>query len=373
MTGFHWKMTDFGIDALISFTSTTIDDFAVMLYFFSLAEMKMANERSRQYVSILVSFFIGYTIVGFTALVSLLFGLVLSKEYIALAGFVPLLAGIHKVYESLVEKDVISPFACCGSPADDESNKRGDDRVYNPITTEDDDTLDNDDLEAAGGVVQMKSLSLSRSGGKQREECNSNTKRSSNAAAAAAAASSDKSTHGSGSAEKRHNKVDKDGANDKFQLNTKQGNSGTGSKINSNRSSHKTVSAVDDEGDDSDWSSDDEYDICGPVQESIDSTEDKILGMFSAEQFRRHYRDPINWEVLMITLASGSDHVVIYVRDDDGCVDVVIYCLAACRVNERVLCAFESLGIHLTFLLPLRHSVTPNIILLNSTECLDGT
>jgi len=300
---FHWKITDFGIDALISFTSTTIDDFAVMLYFFSIAEMKMANERSRQYISILMSFCIGYTIVGFTALVSLLFGLVLSKEYIALAGFIPLFAGIHQVYESLVEKDIISPCACCASSANEEFNRRGDDRVYNPITAEDDDTLDDDDLETAGGFIQMKSLSPSKSADKQG---NTNIKRSSNL-------SSGRSAHASVEKRFKSDRTDNKQDEGKDKLHTKQGDSRTGG--NSNSSSRKNVSAVDDEGDNSDWSSDDEFDICGPVQESIDSMEDKILGMFSAEQFRRHYRDPINWEVLMITLASGSDHVVIYVRD----------------------------------------------------------
>ena len=94
----------FHVDAMISFTSTTIDDFAVMLYFMSLAELKEDEERSKAYVGILIAFFIGYTIVGGLALLSLLFGMVMSKKYIALAGFVPLLAGIHKVYEALCEQ-----------------------------------------------------------------------------------------------------------------------------------------------------------------------------------------------------------------------------------------------------------------------------
>ena len=94
----------FHIDAMISFTSTTIDDFAVMLYFMSLADLKPDEERSKAYVGILVAFFIGYSIVGILALISLLFGLVLSEKYIALAGFIPLLAGIHKVYEALLEE-----------------------------------------------------------------------------------------------------------------------------------------------------------------------------------------------------------------------------------------------------------------------------
>lgn len=342
---FHWHITDFDIDALISFTSTTIDDFAVMLYFFSMAEMKQGNERSRQYVSVLVSFFIGYTIVGVTALLSLLFGLVLSKEYIALAGFIPLVAGIHKVYESLVEQDIISPCACCGPSAEEDDKKRDDERVYNPITTADDDSLDDDDLEAAGGAVQMKSLSPGN-GKKSSKQGNTNAKRSPSSSL------SEKSPHGN--VEKRYHKS-KESGGEKDKSRAKHGSSSS--------SSSKNASAVDDEGDQSDWSSDDEYDICGPVQESIDSMEDKILGMFSAEQFRRHYRDPINWEVLMITLASGSDHVVIYVRR------MICICVEMLAVRNGIahgLLQTPNSHTHHLHLPPHPHTPTPALTIIRS-------
>ena len=38
----------------------------------------------------------------------------------------------------------------------------------------------------------------------------------------------------------------------------------------------------------------------------------KFLGVFSWRSFKENMWKPLNWEVLMMTLAAGSDHVVIY-------------------------------------------------------------
>lgn len=265
------SLSEFDIDALISFTSTTVDDFAVMLYFFSLAELKHDVERSRSYVSILVSFFIGYTIVGAVALLSLLFGLVLTREYIALAGFIPLTAGIHKVYESLVEKGIIAPFSCCGATPE------GDDTTG--ITPQ------NEGVEQGNKYI---SVSI-------RDRTGSSSS-SDSADVEEGAARPSKSVEMT--ATRRHHDHSESSACD------------TGTSRNPMTSSarkHKVHGKSD-----SDSSSDDEYDISGPVQASINSVQKKFLGMFTWPLFWQHYRDPINWEVLAITLASGSDHVVIY-------------------------------------------------------------
>ena len=89
--------------------------------------------------------------------------------------------------------------------------------------------------------------------------------------------------------------------------------------------------------------------------------EARILGMFSAEQFRRHYRDPINWEVLMITLASGSDHVVIYVRR------MICICVEMIAVRNGIAHELlQPLAHHLHLPHPHPYTPTPALTIIRS-------
>ena len=333
---------EFGIDAMISFTSTTVDDFAVMLYFFSLAEKKHGHERSKYYVSIIVSFILGYTIVGVTALVSLIFGMVLSKEYIALAGFIPLFAGFHTIYETLVERGIISPWRCKGSNtsggnSNDNTNRDSPPPSYSPISTRDVEDgsshgVEMSDLKSGGGGGGVKSKSSNGNGNKipttaNRDKDKDTDSRVEHRATANSSKDKDKDKDND-----KNKSKDKDNDRDTLSRNARSQNGKT-SSTKSSFSSASSSSSYSDDGDDtwsrerhgshgnsdtddsgrdSDTSSGDDFDISGPVQASIDSTTHKFLGIFTWDAFWKHYKDPINWEVLMITLASGSDHVVIY-------------------------------------------------------------
>ena len=280
------------MDAMISFTSTTVDDFAVMLYFMALAEKKHDEERSKKYISILIAFFIGYSIVGALALISLLFGLVMSKEYIALAGFVPLFAGFHKVYESLDEqgylKKLKSVFGASESrfPRPPSQNQIKD---YISVSTQDkvdsfgdDGKTDDDDIELAefrGKKSVSGSVSGSGLGSDSRD-------------IELAEFRGKKSVSGSGSG-----------------LGSDSRDSTDESKKNSNNNSSKKV---DKENDSEDSESDDDFDITGAVVPARNSRENLFLGIFSMQLLKDNMFNKVNWEVLAMTLAAGSDHVVIY-------------------------------------------------------------
>ena len=258
----------FHVDAMISFTSTTIDDFAVMLYFMSLADLKPDEERSKAYVGILVAFFIGYTIVGMLALISLLFGLVLSEKYIALAGFVPLLAGIYKVYEALLEQGYLDR---CGGAShrnseyhnsqerdrEDQEHRRNRHELiknYNMVDLVDSSSSSDDGYEVPPWRSKQDS--------KQQQAMTVTT--------------------------------------------TKGGhydNQSNGTNLDSSSSSPDSERPFQDL---------EEFDISGQVEPPRYINERKCLGVFSWRVFRENVFNPLDWEVLMLTLASGSDHVVIY-------------------------------------------------------------
>ena len=266
----------FHVDAMISFTSTTIDDFAVMLYFMSLAELKEDEERSKAYVGILIAFFIGYTIVGGLALISLLFGMVMSKKYIALAGFVPLLAGIHKVYEALNEQGY---FDSCGGESSSHSrsgrDREMDDSVHRRNRTEliknynmvealsDSDEHDYDGIEVpprwgnGTGSHQNGIRDLARK-------------------------------------DRRGQVVD-----NPVMAGEKGQNSGTHLDDSSNSPDGLDLEQA-------------EFDPEGQRAPPRYISDRKFLGVFSWRSFKENFFNPLDWEVLMMTLAAGSDHVVIY-------------------------------------------------------------
>ena len=280
------------VDAMISFTSTTIDDFAVMLYFMSLAELKEDDERSKEYIAILVAFFIGYTIVGVLALISLLFGLVLSEKYIALAGFVPLLAGIHKVYEEVKEKQLIEFCkerfeVLLGVRSADNLNTSMDSSIHGSHGIQlneysrvdlDDDTLEsdiNDDVDMIlPGPARLKGST--KADLDQENHCEEiDMSKNGKEHAPSWAALPQSSEHG--------------GKDDGNATHNPMGNS--------------VHSEYDDE-------SSDEFDGQLALPRYRDNS--KFLGIFSWQLVRENVFGPVHWEVLMLTLASGSDHVVIY-------------------------------------------------------------
>ena len=253
------------MDAMISFTSTTVDDFAVMLYFMALAEKKHDEERSKKYISILIAFFIGYSIVGALALISLLFGLVMSKEYIALAGFVPLLAGFHKVYEALDEQGYLKKFKSCFGTAESRFPRSpSQNRVKDYISVSTQDKIDaGEDADVGNDDIEMQDF------------------RKKKLAGAGCGSDSRDSAEGSSSESKKEKKT-----------------------------TIKKSDKDNDSGDDSD--SGDDYDITGDVVPARASRENLYFGIFSFELLKDNMFNKINWEVLAMTLAAGSDHVVIY-------------------------------------------------------------
>lgn len=112
--------------ALLAFISTTLDDFTVVLIFFSREYIKERNicaEPTRTaFFSIIGGQFLAFTVI---VTVSLAIGLGLRKaingSYIDLIGFVPILIGLYKIYEILDEDGYLEcccrPCECCSSTA----------------------------------------------------------------------------------------------------------------------------------------------------------------------------------------------------------------------------------------------------------------
>jgi cadmium resistance protein CadD (predicted permease) len=98
----HYKMGEgvlegMVVSAFVAFFSTTMDDFAVMLIFFSRAN-QMDNVRSA-YVKVVLGMVLAFTIVVLISLLGLVLGIFLEAKYINLIGFIPLLVGCSKGYE----------------------------------------------------------------------------------------------------------------------------------------------------------------------------------------------------------------------------------------------------------------------------------
>jgi cadmium resistance protein CadD (predicted permease) len=107
--------------AMLSFFSTTVDDFCVILVFFAREYVK-TNSFSHPatllaFLKISVGQFMGFTII---VTISLILGLalhsVVEEQYIDLVGLLPVFIGIYKVYEILTENGAISAMCqslCC--------------------------------------------------------------------------------------------------------------------------------------------------------------------------------------------------------------------------------------------------------------------
>jgi cadmium resistance protein CadD (predicted permease) len=104
--------------AMLSFFSTTVDDFCVILIFFAREYVKTFNISDPGTVLSLIKISIGQ-LIGFTiiVLVSLVLGIglhsVVDSNYIDLIGLLPVLLGVYKVYEIASEAAFCSALCCC--------------------------------------------------------------------------------------------------------------------------------------------------------------------------------------------------------------------------------------------------------------------
>lgn len=121
-------MPSFLVSTIIAFFSTTIDDFAIMLYFFAMAENEKTPAAKRlQYVKVIAGQSIGFSIVILVSLVGFVLGLLIPEDYIDLIGFIPIIAGFMKLHEVLDEEGYLENCpAWCRGGGDD--NKEGDNK-----------------------------------------------------------------------------------------------------------------------------------------------------------------------------------------------------------------------------------------------------
>ena len=106
--------------ALLSFFSTTVDDFCVILIFFAREYVKTHSLSNPDTVLAFVKISIGQ-LVGFSIIVgiSLILGIglhaVVDNDYIDLIGLLPIVIGLYKVYELLDEEGYLKRWysMCC--------------------------------------------------------------------------------------------------------------------------------------------------------------------------------------------------------------------------------------------------------------------
>ena len=129
--------------AMLSFFSTTVDDFCVILIFFAREYVKTHKLSDPQTFMAFVKISIGQ-ILGFSIIVvvSLVLGMalhsVVDSEYIDLVGLLPILIGLYKVYELLDDSGalrVVYNKLCClaATDEDDSAVKVGTDGENTPL------------------------------------------------------------------------------------------------------------------------------------------------------------------------------------------------------------------------------------------------
>ncbi|TRU06973.1 cadmium resistance transporter [Microcystis protocystis FBCC-A270] len=79
------------ITSVTSFVATNLDDLMVLMLFFSRLN---ANFRPRH---LIIGQYLGFTLILLASSLGLLFGLLVSKEWIGLLGFIPLIIGIKQL------------------------------------------------------------------------------------------------------------------------------------------------------------------------------------------------------------------------------------------------------------------------------------
>lgn len=121
--------------ALLSFFSTTVDDFCVILIFFAREYVKTHSVSDANTVLSFVKISIGQ-LVGFSIIVAISLGFgvglhsVVNNDYIDLIGILPVLIGIYKIFEVMQEAGYITTMynmICCMnySPIDTEVEDPG--------------------------------------------------------------------------------------------------------------------------------------------------------------------------------------------------------------------------------------------------------
>ena len=154
--------------AMLSFFSTTVDDFCVILIFYAREYVKTHSITDPQTIVSFIKISIGQ-LIGFSIIVglSLVLGLglhsVVNNDYIDLIGLLPIFLGIYKLYELLEEAGKLSELykMCCvggytaiGSETDESPRSKNADS-----TTETFDSENNTaDEEKDAGDVEMMSV-----------------------------------------------------------------------------------------------------------------------------------------------------------------------------------------------------------------------
>jgi cadmium resistance protein CadD (predicted permease) len=108
------------VKALLAFFSTTMDDFAIMLIFFSKAKLEYSSDIRLGYMKVVAGETVGFSIILCFSLIGMLIGMIVPEDYVDLIGFFPLVVGLYKTYE-VMEEDGCLP--CCSrteKPASDQ-------------------------------------------------------------------------------------------------------------------------------------------------------------------------------------------------------------------------------------------------------------
>ena len=115
--------------SIMAFFATSVDDFCVLLIFFSREYAKTNNlsdpATQQAFTNICIGQFIGFTII---VTVALAIGIGLSQsvdeDWIDLIGFIPMLIGCYLIYELLLEAGYFD--RCCPNQQEEESDKESD-------------------------------------------------------------------------------------------------------------------------------------------------------------------------------------------------------------------------------------------------------
>jgi cadmium resistance protein CadD (predicted permease) len=140
------------ISAVLAFFSTTMDDFAVLLIFFSKAQVEYPTEIRKAYLKVIAGQTLGFTIVILISLIGMVLGLIIPQNYIDLIGFFPLLMGLWNAYELMDDNGCLK---ICNTASDDED----------PSTESGEQKDSLEELQAPNPIVQAASqirLALSR-------------------------------------------------------------------------------------------------------------------------------------------------------------------------------------------------------------------
>jgi cadmium resistance protein CadD (predicted permease) len=103
-------MTNFFIDAIAAFFSTTLDDLMALMYLF--VNHSHEDKQGSVHMKIIIGQFLGFTTIVLISLLGILLGAVVPDDYIDLIGFIPLCIGTYKLvtgaYEDCMNQDVSS-------------------------------------------------------------------------------------------------------------------------------------------------------------------------------------------------------------------------------------------------------------------------